>query len=260
LATVSTAAVTKTNNVLDVHGLGKTERRDAWWVEPVLTVAVLVLFSIYAFWSASQNAHYEFGPYLSPFYSPNLKHWFPGINFSPAFLILWIPLGFRGTCYFYRRAYYRSFFWDPPACSVGENRKGNYTGETKFPFVLQNLHRFFFYAAFVLTVLHWTHLVQAFIFDGNFGVGVGSLVYLLDVVFLTLYTFSCHSFRHLLGGKLDCFSCSNFTQHRYNAWKKQSVINENHMVFAWISLFTVGFTDLYIRMCSMGIWQDFRLF
>ena len=249
--------------ILDVHGAGKTERTDKWWVEPVLTVAALVLFGIYSFWAAAQNAHYEFGPYLSPFYSPNLKEWFPALTFSPAFLILWIPLGFRGTCYFYRRAYYRSFFWDPPACSVGEARKGNYTGETKFPFVLQNMHRFFFYAAFLLTVLHWTHLFQAFRFPdgpGGFGVGVGSLVYLLDVVFLTLYTFSCHSFRHLIAGKLDCFSCTNFTQHRYSAWKKQSKLNENHMQFAWISLFTVGFTDFYIRMCSMGYFSDFRLF
>jgi hypothetical protein len=238
--------------VLDVNGLGKTERRDTWWIEPVLTVLVLVLFGIYAFWSATNPVSadgtplYEWGPYLSPFFSPNLSHWFPNLAFSPALLVIWIPLGFRGTCYFYRRAYYRSFFWDPPACAVGEGRKGNYTGETKFPFVLQNMHRFFFYAAFILTLFHWTHLVQAFMFDGQFGVGVGSLVYLLDVVFLTLYTFSCHSFRHLLGGKLDCFSCTT--------------LNEYHMQFAWISLFTVGFTDLYIRLVAMGFWQDLRLF
>jgi hypothetical protein len=31
------------------------------------------------------------------------------------------------------------------------------------------------------------------------------------------------------------------------------------MKWAWISLFWVGFTDLYVRMCAMGIWTDFRI-
>ena len=39
---------------------------------------------------------------------------------SPAILILIFPLGFRFTCYYYRRSYYRSFWWSPPACAVAD--------------------------------------------------------------------------------------------------------------------------------------------
>jgi hypothetical protein len=31
------------------------------------------------------------------------------------------------------------------------------------------------------------------------------------------------------------------------------------MTWAWISLIWVGFTDLYVRLCAMGIWTDARL-
>ena len=248
------------------EGLFKTNRVDTWWIEPVLTVAALVLFGVYGFWAAAQGAHYEWGPYLSPFYSPNFHELIPGLDkilpFSPAFLILWAPLGFRATCYFYRRVYYRSFFLSPPACAVqaGDPKPKKYRGETIFPFLLQNMHRYFFYIAAVLAILHWWHAAWAFNFDGHFGVGVGTLVILLDAIFLSLYVFSCHSWRHLLAGKLNCFTCDHFSKKRHEAWTKQSILNENHMVFAWISLFTVGFADLYIRMVSMGVIPDIQLF
>ena len=98
---------------------GATLRTDAWWIEPALVILLLGSFGVYATWVALQNAHYYAAPYLSPFYSPCLatscQHvtwplfgsWW---NLSPAFLILWIPGGFRATCYYYRKAYYRSFF------------------------------------------------------------------------------------------------------------------------------------------------------
>lgn len=244
------------------NGLFKTERKDFWWVEPVLTVLALVLFSIYAIWAALQNQNYEWGPYISPFYSPNLRAMFPHafdwVAFSPAFLVLWAPLGFRATCYFYRRAYYRSFFWDPPACAVGEPTHKEYTGERLFPFVLQNLHRYFLYCAIVLAIFHWTHFVNAMNFNGHFGFGVGTLVIFVDALFLSLYVFSCHSFRHLIGGKLNCFSCSMLSQAQHGIWKCQSKFNENHMVYAWVSLFTVGFADLYVRLLASGVIHDFR--
>jgi hypothetical protein len=31
------------------------------------------------------------------------------------------------------------------------------------------------------------------------------------------------------------------------------------MLCAWLSLFWVGFSDLYIRLCSMGVWTDWRI-
>ncbi len=244
--------------------LGQTYRSDAWWVEPVLTVLALGLFSIYAFWRAAQNNYYEWGPYLSPFYSPDLRALFPEmmrwVAFSPAFLVLWAPLGFRASCYFYRRAYYRSFFMDPPACAVGEAMPHNYQGEKGLPFVLSNLHRYFLYLAIILTLFHWTHVAHSFDFNGHFGVGTGSLVITLDALLLTLYVFSCHSWRHLVGGKLNCFSCSKFNQIRYKGWVRVSKLNENHMLWAWLSLASVGFADFYVYMVSSGVFHDVRFF
>src|SRR6266705_498619 len=191
---------------------GATSRRDAWWVELIPVVLVLGGFTVYATWRTFENNFYEFGPYLSPFYSPLIKpRWWP---LSPAVLILWAPLGFRATCYYYRKAYYRAFFLDPPACAVGERRDRGYRGETAFPFVLQNLHRYFLYLAVFFLAFLWYDAVRSFSYQGHFRVGVGSLVLLVNIVLLTLYLFSCHSLRHLAGGKLDCFSCVSFGRAR----------------------------------------------
>ena len=82
---------------------------------------------------------------------------------------------------------------------MSEGRRG-YRGETAFPLVLQNLHRVFLYVAILFLFFLWKDAVLAFRFDGGFGVGIGSLVLTVNVVLLTLYTFSCHSLRHLAGG------------------------------------------------------------
>src|SRR2546422_1523539 len=160
--------------------LGQTQRRDAWWLE-LLPVAILFGgFGIYATLRAFEGRFYEWGPYLSPFYSPLIgpsHHWWP---FSPALLILAGPLGFRATCYYYRKAYYRAFFADPPACAVGEGRK-TYRGETAFPFILQNAHRYFLYVAVLFLVFLWRDAIHAFFFDGTLGIGVGTLVLLGNV-------------------------------------------------------------------------------
>ena len=230
-----------------------TMRRDVWWIAPLLTAIVLGGFGIYATWRAFENKFYEVGPYLSPFYSPLiLVSWW---KYSPAILILWAPLGFRVTCYYYRKAYYRAFFWDPPACAVGEHRK-RYSGETRFPFILQNLHRYFFYAATIVVGFLWYDAIKAFLFDGKFGIGIGSIVLLANVILLSLYSFSCHSFRHLIGGNLDQFSkCPT----RYKLWGTASILNHNHMLWAWISLFSVALADFYIRLVASGAITDVRL-
>ena len=241
------------------QSFGSTLRRDAWWLEILPVIFVLGGFGVYATLRAFEGRFYEWGPYLSPFYSPliDVNHrWWP---FSPALLILGGPLGFRATCYYYRKAYYRAFFLDPPSCAVGEGKR-SYSGETKFPFILQNLHRYFLYLAILFLAFLWYDAVRAFFFDGHFGVGVGSLVLLTNICLLTTYTFSCHSLRHLAGGKLDCFSCATFGQPRYKAWSWISVLNERHMLFAWMSLFSVGLADLYIRLVSSGAIRDVRLF
>jgi hypothetical protein len=240
------------------HGFGKTERRDAWWLEILPVIVVLGGFGVYATLRAFEGKFYGWGPYLSPFYSPLIDpqhHWWP---LSPALLILAGPLGFRATCYYYRKAYYRAFFADPPACSVGEFRR-SYRGETSFPFILQNLHRYFLYLAVLFLFFLWKDAILAFRFDGHFGVGVGTLVLLTNVILLTTYTLSCHSLRHLAGGKLDCFSCTAFGKSRYKAWRGITSLNERHMLFAWLSLFSVGLADLYVRLVSSGAIHDVRL-
>src|SRR5216110_1580355 len=205
--------------VTDVsRGFASTSRRDAWWVAPLAVFLGLGTFVVYSTWAAFQNAHYTFGPYLSPFYAPvlwaspdnpaGLEHawfgvkpaWFPAlVPFSPALLILPFPGLFRFTCYYYRGAYYKAFWADPPSCGVGEPRKG-YIGENAWPMKLQNIHRYvLFFAIFLLAAL-WRDVWMSFHFEDGIHVGVGSLVILANTTLLTFYTFSCHTFRYLIGG------------------------------------------------------------
>jgi hypothetical protein len=253
---------------------GVTRRHDAWWTAPLVVFCVLSVFVAYSAWAALQGTHYAFGPYLSPFYSPELlgdssHSWFgpkPGwwplwLPFSPALLIIPGPLGFRLTCYYYRGAYYKAFWADPPSCGVGEPR-AHYHGEQSFPLILQNVHRYFLYIALLFLLVLAYDVWKAFWFadpatgQPTFGIGLGTVVLAINVALLTCYTFSCHSLRHLLGGGRDCLStCSDGGM----GYACVSALNRRHMLFAWSSLFTVGFSDLYVRLCAMGIWTDFRL-
>lgn len=263
---------------------GETARVDAWWVEPALTALVLMAFVVYSTWAALQGKEFSYGNYLSPFYSPllfgpdswfgALPSWYPAwLPTSPALFILWAPGGFRFTCYYYRKAYYRSVVTHPLACAVSEGRTG-YCGETRFPLLLQNLHRYFLYLAILFLFFLWSDVVKAFRFEvirnaapalarfgpgHEFGIGVGSLVLLACTSLLTLYTLSCHSLRHLAGGRLDCFSACPLGEARYKAWSLLSRLNEHHMFWAWTSLFGVGLGDLYIRLVAKGIIADFRI-
>lgn len=245
--------------VVGTRESGRTERRDAWWAEAIPVVLLLGGFGIYATLRAMEGRYYEWGPYLSPFYSPLIDeghHWWP---FSPALLILAGPLGFRATCYYYRKAYYRAFFRDPEACAVSESRK-SYSGETKFPLILQNVHRYFLYVAFVFLAFLWRDAIDAFFFNGKVGMGVGTLVLLVNIVLLSTYTLSCHSLRHLAGGRLDCFSCATFGRPQYKTWSFLTKLNERHMLWAWSSLISVGLADFYVRLVASGAIQDVRLF
>src|SRR5688500_7174305 len=148
------------------RSFGETERRDTWWWDPILVAVVLGGFGIYATWAAFQGEHYWSGPYLSPFYAPELfgdsphawfgprPGWWPAfVPFSAALLILPFPLLFRVTCYYYRGAYYKAFWADPPSCAVGEPRGTSYWGERWFPLVMQNVHRYFAYVAVIFLLL-----------------------------------------------------------------------------------------------------------
>jgi hypothetical protein len=251
------------------RGFGETARRDAWWVQPLIVFLVLSGFVVYATWAAFQGNHYYLDKggrhYLSPFYSPEIlgdsphawfsrPSWLPVI-ITPALLILWAPGGFRFTCYYYRGAYYKAFWADPPACTVGEPRKG-YWGERRLPLILQNSHRYFLYLALLFLVFLGWDAIKAFWFGDRVGVGVGSLVLTMNVVLLGGYTLSCHSLRHLVGGRLDQLSSAP-AQHK--AYDCVSCLNRWHPVWAWLSLFWVAFSDLYVRLCSMGVWTDLRI-
>jgi hypothetical protein len=266
-----------TNVSLKPHAFGETMRRDAWWTQPLLVFLGLSAFVIYSTWAALQGAHYWLdqngADYLSPLYSPEIfggsPHaifgpkpvWWPSwLIFSPAMLVLWAPAGFRLTCYYYRGAYYKAFWADPPACAVAEPRKG-YLGENSFPLIAQNIHRYFLYLAvvFILILAHdawramWFRDLSG---SKHFGIGVGTIVLTLNVVLLGGYTFGCHSLRHLIGGFLDEISRAPICAKGYCY---VSCLNRRHMLWAWLSLFWVGFTDLYVRLCSMGVWHDWKV-
>jgi len=257
------------------RGFGQTARRDWWWMQPLLVFLGLSTFLVYANWAAFQGRYYFWGPYLSPFYSPELfgdsphawfgpkPAWWPSWwPYSPAHLILWAPGLFRVTCYYYRGAYYKSFWADPPACAVGEPRK-NYLGEHSFPLIMQNVHRYFLYIAVFFVACLSYDVWKALWFvnpptgRASFGIGVGTLLLATNVVLLGSYTFGCHSMRHLIGGRLDRLSESPICQKAYDC---SSCLNRRHMLWAWMSLVSVMFSDIYVRLCSMGIWTDWRIF
>ncbi|HEY9788306.1 MAG TPA: hypothetical protein V6D17_23155 [Candidatus Obscuribacterales bacterium] len=246
--------MTQTTQTAHEHShTGLTQRKDTWWIEPALVAIGFGAFGVYATYRAFENDFYEIGPYLSPFYSPKIVlDWIP---FSPAFLILWIPLLFRATCYYYRKAYYRAYFLDPPACSVGHWGGNKYCGESSFPFVLQNLHRYFFYLATIVLAFLWYDVVIAFFYEG-FRITSVNLVMLANVILLSGYSFGCHAYRHLCGGALDCFSACSRSKARFKVWSFITKLNEHHMAWAWMSLFSVGFTDFYIRQIAQGSMPD----
>lgn len=243
----------------------RTLRPDRWWLAPLVTVVVLSGFVLYGLWVTLLNKDYYADPYLSPFYSPCLattcEHatwklvgdWW---TLSPALLILPFPLGFRLTCYYYRKAYYRAFFWSPPACAVQDARAG-YSGEARFPLLLQNVHRFFFYLVLPFPLILLWDGVKAFNFPDGMGMGVGTVILLANAVSLGAYTLSCHSCRHLCGGGLDSF-CNS--PRRYRLWRFVSALNARHMQIAWLSLFGVMLTDLYIRLVANNVVRDLRFF
>jgi hypothetical protein len=278
-----------TQAVAHDHGFGATRRRDHWWLGPLATAIGLLSFVVYSTWAALQGHSFaaDGTPYLSPFYSPlifapmhgegaehawfhladgaNAPSWWPAfIPFSAALLVLWAPGLFRFTCYYYRKAYYRSIWLDPVACAVGEART-SYWGEKTLPLVLQNAHRFFAYLAVLFIFILAYDAVHSYIWsDGHgghtFGMGLGSVVLTLNPVFLGAYTFGCHSLRHLVGGKKDCFSCGGGVGYaRFTLWSGVTKLNAHHQLWAWISLFWVGFTDIYVRFIACA-GHDVRFF
>jgi hypothetical protein len=254
----------------------RTLRRDGWWATPLATAAFLTAFVVYSTWAVFQNANYYVGvaahrDLISPFYSPCLTASCglaggPGRGWlfiawwaiSPGILVLGGPGGFRLTCYYYRKAYYRSFWQSPPACGVADGHK-SYSGETRFPLILQNVHRYFFFIALAFNTILTIDAVMAFRLPGDGGIGVsaGTLVLVVNAVLLWLYTLSCHACRHMCGGNVNQFS-----RHpvRHKIWKILTPLNARHMQLAWASLTFVALADLYVRLVASGAFHDPKIF
>ncbi|HLI14980.1 MAG TPA: hypothetical protein VKV23_02875 [Acidimicrobiales bacterium] len=260
--------------------LSSVLRRDRWRVQPIAVAAGLLGFIGYSIWAALRNGDFYAGSvgrdYLSPYYSPCLTHscvtagyvWGPLFGdfwrISPAWLILIFPGAFRTTCYYYRKAYYRSLWLSPPACAVpdaGSQRarglRRRYTGETRFPLVLQNIHRYTWYFAVIFAgILTWD-AITAFRFRDGVGLGVGTLIFVANAVLIWAYTLGCHACRHLCGGGLKRFSRARL---RYFFWKNVSTpLNEHHQLWAWCSLFSIVVTDLYTWLVASGTIHDPRI-
>ncbi|HUJ57204.1 MAG TPA: hypothetical protein VLX92_01870 [Kofleriaceae bacterium] len=236
---------------------------------------------MYTTWAALQGDHYYANPYLSPFYSPVLfaepnallhggaaphmawfgdwPSWMPHfLPLSPAVLILIFPGAFRFTCYYYRKAYYRSFAGSPPGCAVGPLAgRRKYRGETAL-LLFQNLHRYAMYFALLFVFILMRDAFEGFFRFGRPGIGVGSIVLTVNVVLIACYTFGCHSFRHLIGGRKDCMSDCGKNTVALGSFRQATWFNARHMLFAWLSLFSVMLTDLYVRLVSMGVIHDFN--
>jgi hypothetical protein len=250
----------------------RTLRTDRWWQSPLIVDLGFAAFVIYATVRAFlQNNYYvpEYH-YLTPFYSPCIStgctpeasHFWPQILPD----VWWLPyaaaslpflLLFRLTCYYYRGAYYRSVWQSPTACAVAEPH-AKYTGETRLPLIIQNTHRYFFYIAGIISVINTYDAIVAFHSDkgpGGFGFGLGNVILVVNVVMLWIYTVSCHSCRHVVGGRLK-----HFSKHpiRYWLWTQVSRLNTRHKMYAWITLGTLMLTDFYIMLVASGTISDLR--
>lgn len=259
MASITDAVGRPVNTVVDLT------KRLPWWVGPIVVTVVLSGFGIYSLYFTLIGATAEYGGYLlSPFYSPPVgaPSWLP-VWLSPVVFALWVPLGFRATCYYYRKAYYRAFLWDPPACSSKAQQREprspeNYRGE-RAVFVLNNVHRYFMYASLIVVAFLWVDTVRSFLPEGSFGISVGSLIFLVNVILLSMYSFSCHSLRHLVGGRVDCYSCVAGGNARRKAYSYLSVLNRQHALWAWLSLFSVLLADIYVRLLLAGVLTDLRI-
>jgi hypothetical protein len=257
---------------------GGTLRTDNWRTGPIATVCMITAALGYLTWAVFQGNHYYAAPYLSPAFSPVIfthlgmpghapvEHallgewpaWWPQFFLAPAspgLLILPAPGLFRFTCYYYRKAYYRSFAASPPGCGVSPGQRRPYAGETRL-FLFQNLHRYALYVALVYVVILTYDVILAFFKNGELGIGVGTIVLAVNTSLIASYTFGCHSFRHLIGGRSDCMSARGESTPKLGAWKWASWFNARHMNFAWASLVWVSLTDAYVRLVSMGVITD----
>ncbi len=266
-------------------GFGATDRVDTWWKGPSAMAFYLAIMVVYGTWrgfmeadfwifenfgrsageqtmAIESNGSHVLSPLFSPLIVPDEHSWMPESLWwlSPAMFILIFPAGFRATCYYYRKAYYRAFFQQPTACAVGKPWN-EYKGETGL-LIVQNLHRYFMYAALAYLPILSFDVYMSMQFDGgNWGISVGTLVLLLNVILLSGYTFGCHAFRHIVGGGANVWTGKSGPTLRYRMWKMSTWFNERHKEWALYSLLVVMFADFYVYACTdpMFGWTDYML-
>lgn len=186
--------------------------------------------------------------YVDPFYSPTV-------------LIVPIPGLFRLTCYAYRKDYHRHLFHHPMSCDNPERddkATRKYTGEKNAVFLFENLHRYFLYAGILILPFFYYDFYKSLVFMDS--LRLGSLILLANALTLTAWTLSCHAFRHLIGGRIDCYSCTPGGKVSNFLWIKQSWWNSHHEALAWISLLTIIFVDLYLRGLGAHLPIDITIF
>ena len=118
--------------------------------------------------------------------------------------------------------------------------------------MIQNMHRYALYFAliFIVFLAIGRGASRSFRRRQASASASASLVITINVVLLGGYTFGCHSFRHLVGGRMRQLSTRQ--PSRKKAYDCVSCLNRRHMQFAWMSLVWVALTDVYIRLCSHG--------
>ena len=250
------------------QGFGETNRIDRWWMEPLwmgvaLTVALVYTFLRLIFFDGA--IHYDDHRVTSPIFSPDIIHlWSLEVPAwaNSAMLILWIPFGFRGTCYYMRRVYYRTFFASPVACVVAEpkiSKSLGYRGERGL-FIFNNLHRIMLYLAIIILFMKYIDVFHTLRFhdvDGtnSYGLSVGTFVLAAESFLLTMYVTSCHAFRHLVGGGNKRWSLG-FEKIQGNIFRFVSKANVHHGFWFWTSLGMVFLGDLFVWAVAEGILSD----
>ena len=260
-----------------LNGLGRTNRIDNWWSQPVAMGTGLTAALIYTFWrlffyDADISYKLHGSTVMSPIFSPNVLEWdLFGLSawnhpewVNAAILVLWIPFGFRGTCYYMRRVYYRTFFASPTACWVDEpeiNKTIGYQGERRM-FLFNNLHRYFLYAAMIIILIKWWDVTHTMHFHSSahdgYGLSIGTFVMGFEAFLLTMYVTSCHALRHLAGGMLDRWT-SRISRVRGVLFGKISIANRSHGFWFWTSLTFVFLGDIWVLLCAEGRVNDMVL-
>ena len=249
-------------------GFGITDRVDKWWNKPFWMGFGLSLALVYTalrvlVWNG--EIHYDNHRVTSPIFSPDVIHIFDLQTphwMNSALLILWIPFGFRGTCYYMRKVSHRVFFQNPTACVVAKPKisyKIDYKGE-KGLFILNNIHRYMLYLAIIILSMKVYDVYHTMWFQGDngvesFGISIGTLVLAIESILLFMYVASCHAFRHLFGGGMNQWR-SGISGIFGKLHIKISNLNIEHAFWFWTSLVMVFLGDLFVWAVAEGIIND----